>query len=168
MQENNELGEQVKRSIHECCTERDVEKFTLVVRDIEPAMGLIFSLTGRLKRCDTVLKALNEYPPPPPREQNLDDDEANTIPEIELVLQKRVQIEGQLEEAQRIKFKVEQRQAELAERLRELLTPDDYEQYESFLRSKGQLCQQQVELDDRIILAEEQLAASKDSMNELD
>lgn len=165
MQENNEVGEQVKRSIHECCTERDVEKFTLVVRDIEPTMGLIFSLTGRLKRCDTVLKALKELP----RETTIEeeDDETN-IPEIELVLQKRVQIEGQLEEAQRIKFKVEQRQAELAERLRELLTPDDYEQYESFLRSKGQLCQQQVELDDRIILAEEQLAASKDSMNELD
>jgi len=67
-----------------------------------------------------------------------------------------------------IKYKVEQRQTELAERLRELLSPEDFESYESFLRSKGQLGQQQVELDDRIILAEEQLAASKDSMSELD
>jgi hypothetical protein len=164
MQENNELGEDIKRRIHECCTERDVEKFTLVVRDIEPAMGLIFSLTGRLKRCDTVLNALNEQP----REPEIDADNNANLPEIELVLQKRLQIEGQLEEAQMIKYKVEQRQTELAERLRELLSPEDFESYESFLRSKGQLGQQQVELDDRIILAEEQLAASKDSMSELD
>merc|ERR1711997_610286 len=142
-------------------TERDVEKFTLVVRDIEPAMGLIFSLTGRLKRCDTVLKSLNEQP----KETQIDDEEGN-VPEIELVLQKRMQIEGQLEEAQRIKYKVEQLQAELAERLRELLSPEDFESYESFLRSKGQLGQQQVELEDRIVLAEEQLNASKDSMND--
>jgi len=164
MQENNELGEEIKRRIHECCTERDVEKFTLVVRDIEPAMGLIFSLTGRLKRCDTVLNTLNEQP----RETEIDAHNNANLPEIELVLQKRLQIEGQLEEAQMIKYKVEQRQAELAERLRELLSPEDFESYESFLRSKGQLGQQQVELDDRIILAEEQLAASKDSMSELD
>ena len=134
----------------------------MVVRDIEPAMGLIFSLTGRLKRCDTVLKSLNEQP----KETEIDDDEDGNVPEIELVLQKRMQIEGQLEEAQRIKYKVEQRQAELAERLRELLSPEDFESYESFLRSKGQLGQQQVELEDRIVLAEEQLAASKDSMND--
>ena len=133
-----------------------------MVRDIEPAMGLIFSLTGRLKRCDTVLKSLNEQP----KETEIDDDEDGNVPEIELVLQKRMQIEGQLEEAQRIKYKVEQRQAELAERLRELLSPEDFESYESFLRSKGQLGQQQVELEDRIVLAEEQLAASKDSMND--
>lgn len=125
-------------------------------------MGLIFSLTGRLKRCDTVLKSLNEQP----KETEIDDDEDGNVPEIELVLQKRMQIEGQLEEAQRIKYKVEQRQAELAERLRELLSPEDFESYESFLRSKGQLGQQQVELEDRIVLAEEQLAASKDSMND--
>merc|ERR1719507_964200 len=51
IKENADYGDCVKRSIKQFGTERDVEKFALVVRDLEPTIGLIFSLGGRLARC---------------------------------------------------------------------------------------------------------------------
>lgn len=166
IRENVDYGEEVKRAIQECGTERDVEKFSLVVRDLEPTIGLIFSLSGRLARCERALEAFNALAEQFPREDL--DRQHQYDAELELLLQKRRTLEVQLHEAQDIKSKVETRQEELSRRLRDLLTPDDYETFASFIRQKVQLFQQRVELEDKAKLGDEQLRALLQSMSGLD
>ena len=56
IEENNEFGVTCSNLIRDHATSRDLEKFNLVVADLEPTMSLIYGLTGRLKRCERCIR----------------------------------------------------------------------------------------------------------------
>jgi dsDNA-specific endonuclease/ATPase MutS2 len=122
-----------------------------VVRDLEPTIGLIFGLSGRLSRCERCLQEVIKS------SQTVEEQTgSDTTQEQSLLIQKRRNLERQLEEAQNIKTRVELRRNALAERLNEILTPDDYDAFETFTRCKVRLYTQFQEICDKIKLGEEQ------------
>lgn len=145
IEENNESGEDVRLSIANNGTERDLQKFTLVVRDLEPTIGLFFGLKGRLDRANMCLR------------------DAKNESDILKLTNKREQLLAQIFEAEKIRQRVENRRNQLAERLQEVLVVDDFENFKSYLKHKVTLFEQQMKIDDKIKLSEEQLKELRDA-----
>lgn len=76
---------------------------------------------------------------------------------------KREQLLAQIFEAEKIRQRVENRRNQLAERLQEVLVVDDFENFKSYLKHKVTLFEQQMKIDDKIKLSEEQLKELRDA-----
>lgn len=155
MDENNQFGELCRNNIRTYSSTRDLEKFNLVVADLEPTMSLIFGLTGRLKRCEACLKDCEKEVV----------SEALTL-EIQQLHQKYLDIESQIKEAQEIKIKVEERRNSLMRRLVGKLHDDMVKDIEYFITQKVHLFQQHLDIDDKLKLDEEQLRDMRLQMEE--
>jgi hypothetical protein len=145
IEDNDRQGEEVKAAICSCGNERDLQKFTLVVRDLEPTIGLFFSLQGRLDRCNYCLL------------------EAKTETDKKRLGMKKDMLENQLHEARKIRERVEHRRNLLAERLRGVLAVDDYDCFISYLKHKVIYFEQQLKIESGIKQNEEQLRELRDS-----
>jgi len=180
MDENNSYHEKCADVIKENGTHRDLEKFNLVVADLEPTMALIYSLTGRLKRCDQCIKqceiaidtrtsGVKSYSPNSSIDtenfyQNLTSEEQQS--ELSQLQQKYSDIEWQVKEAQEIKFKVELRRNSLMRRLKNCLDENSIKDVEYFINQKVHLFQQSLDMEDKLKLDEEQLKDMRSQMED--
>ena len=155
MKDNNDFGDSCRAYIKENASSRDLEKFNLVVADLQPTMSLIFGLSGRLKRCERCLRECEAQ----------QVSEAVTL-EIQQLHQKYLDLEAQIKEAQEIKVKVENRRDGLMKRLEAALPDEHIKDIEYFVTQKVHLFQQHLDMDDKLKLDEEQLRDMRLQMEE--
>ncbi len=70
----------------------------------------------------------------------------------------------QLTEAKKLKSNIDKRSAAVAQILRKYLKPEEFSDYEHFIRLKARLIMDSREVQDKIQLGEEQMLALKESM----
>ena len=78
---------------------------------------------------------------------------------------KRDRLSDKLNDAKDLKEGIDRRSQQVATYLQKYLTPEEFSDYEHFVKMKSKLTIDQQELDDKIKLGEEQLEALQKSMN---
>lgn len=78
---------------------------------------------------------------------------------------KRDKLLEQLEEAKRLKENIDRRSRQVANLLSKYLSQDEFDDYTHFVTMKAKLVVDQRELEDKIKLGEEQLAALKEALH---
>ena len=77
---------------------------------------------------------------------------------------KRDKLCEQLSEARKLKSNIDKRSAAVSTLLRAYLSPEEFSDYELFLRTKAKLIVESREVADKVALAEEQICALKESL----
>ena len=78
---------------------------------------------------------------------------------------KRDKLIEQLDEAKRLKENIDRRSRQVANLLTKYLTDDEFADYSHFVTMKAKLVIDQREIDDKIKLGEEQLAALRETLH---
>ncbi|KAJ8405834.1 hypothetical protein AAFF_G00312710 [Aldrovandia affinis] len=145
---NTQLGEEVEALVLSVCRPGEVERYRMLIGDLDKVVSLLLSLSSRLLRVETALEGLSAD-----KQHNL------RLP----LLEKKQQLLGQLTEAQELKEHIDGRQRVVCRILGRCLTPEQLRDYSHFLRMKAALLVEQRQLEDRIRLCKEQLWAVRES-----
>uniref|UniRef100_A0A670YR22 ASD2 domain-containing protein n=1 Tax=Pseudonaja textilis TaxID=8673 RepID=A0A670YR22_PSETE len=138
---NAALGREVENYMKGACKPHELEKFRLVMGDLDKVVHLLLSLSGRLARVENALSGLNLA-----------------------LLEKKRQLTAQLEDAKELQEHVAQREQLVFANVSRCVTPEQLQDYQHFVRMKSTLAIQQRQLDDKIKLGEEQLRCLWESL----
>ncbi|CAG0883398.1 unnamed protein product [Cyprideis torosa] len=142
-QQNEQLGATIRRRLEERrAEEKEREKVTRHVDEVEKISSLLLGLTERLARAENSL-----------RTAEIADSEKVTLES------KREKLVAQLMEAQNLKTNIEKRSAAVSRVLLKYLTDEEYTEYEHFIKTKPKLIFELHEISEKIRLGEEQLAS---------
>ncbi|XP_070807810.1 protein Shroom4 [Pituophis catenifer annectens] len=148
---NVALGREVENYIKGACKPHELEKFRLVIGDLDKVVNLLLSLSGRLARVENALSGLNV-------EEEEEEEEKMAL------LEKKRQLTAQLEDAKELQEHVGQREQLVFAIVSRCLPPEQLQDYQHFVRMKSALAIQQRQLDDKIKLGEEQLRCLWESL----
>ncbi|XP_064482130.1 protein Shroom3-like isoform X2 [Ornithodoros turicata] len=146
MSQNEALGQVVTRRVEALARPNELDKYKLHVEEMEKIVHLLLSLSGRLARVHNALGTQGN---------SASEDERRALEA------KREKLSSQHEEARRLKESIDRRSQQVSQLLRRYLTPEEYADYDHFVRVKSKLLVDARELDEKIRLGEEQLAALK-------
>ncbi|XP_032083707.1 protein Shroom4 isoform X2 [Thamnophis elegans] len=149
---NAALGREVENYIKGACKPHELEKFRLVIGDLDKVVNLLLSLSGRLARVENALSGLNA------------EDEEEEEEEMMALLEKKRQLTAQLEDAKELQEHVAQREQLVSASVSRCLAPEQLQDYQHFVRMKSALAIQQRQLDDKVKLGEEQLRCLWESL----
>ncbi|KAH6937180.1 hypothetical protein HPB50_025826 [Hyalomma asiaticum] len=144
--QNEQLGRALGSRVDQLARPAERDKYRLHVDELDKIVSLILSLSGRLARVHNALAGLAGADEP-------------TAQERRALESKRDKLSSQHEEARRLKESIDRRSRQVAQFLRKYLTPQEYADYDHFVRMKSKLLVDAREIDDKIRLGEEQLAA---------
>ncbi|CAN8006380.1 unnamed protein product, partial [Ixodes hexagonus] len=142
--QNESLGQALCVRVDLLARPAERDKFRLHVDELDKIVNLLLSLSGRLARVHNALAGLPA------------DDASQERRALEA---KRDKLTSQHEEARRLKESIDKRSRQVALFLRRYLSPQEYADYGHFVRMKSKLLVDAREIDDKIRLGEEQLAA---------
>ncbi|XP_065350757.1 protein Shroom isoform X1 [Cloeon dipterum] len=146
---NEMLGLGLQDRLKEASKHQEAAKLALHVDEVGKITSLLLGLSGRLARVENALVGLNAVPK---------SEEKDTL------LAKREKLSSQLTEAKYLKECIDKRSTHLAKMLAKILDGDASTDFEHFICMKASLQVGTRELDDRIGLGEEQLAALKETL----
>ncbi|XP_026572479.1 protein Shroom4 [Pseudonaja textilis] len=147
---NAALGREVENYMKGACKPHELEKFRLVMGDLDKVVHLLLSLSGRLARVENALSGLNVE----------EEEEEEKL----ALLEKKRQLTAQLEDAKELQEHVAQREQLVFANVSRCVTPEQLQDYQHFVRMKSTLAIQQRQLDDKIKLGEEQLRCLWESL----
>nr|XP_023653270.1 protein Shroom4-like isoform X1 [Paramormyrops kingsleyae] len=146
---NARLGEGVEALVLAVCRPGEVDKFRMLVGDLDKVVSLLLSLSGRLLRVESTLEALGP-----------DAGHHEKLP----LQEKKQQLLSQLGEARELKEHVDRREQAVCLVLSRCLTAEQLRDYSHFVKMKAALLVEQRQLEDKIRLGEEQLRGLKESL----
>ncbi|XP_063169813.1 protein Shroom4 [Candoia aspera] len=149
---NVALGREVENYIKEACKPHELEKFRLVMGDLDKMVNLLLSLSGRLARVENALSVLDA-------EEGEEEEEEKMA-----LLEKKRQLLAQLEDAKELQEHVAQREQLISASVSRCLPAEQLQDYQHFVRMKSALAIQQRQLDEKIKLGEEQLRCLWESL----
>ncbi|XP_035210160.1 uncharacterized protein LOC118184567 isoform X2 [Stegodyphus dumicola] len=144
MLQNELLGEDIANRLQALAKPNELEKYSLHVEEMEKIVNLLLSLSGRLARAENILKSM-------PKDSSSD--------EKRILEAKRDKLLEQHEDARRLKESIDRRSSQVSTFLHRYLSDDEYANYDRFIKMKTKLIVDNRELDEKINLGEEQLAA---------
>lgn len=144
MLQNELLGQEIASRLQKVAKPNEIEKYSLHVEEMEKIVNLLLSLSGRLARAENILKNM-------PKEGSSE--------EKKILEAKREKLREQHEDARRLKENIDRRSNQVSTFLHKYLTDDEYSDYDRFIKLKTKLIVDIRELDEKINLGEEQLAA---------
>lgn len=144
--QNEQLGRTLGSRVDQLAKPAERDKYRLHVDELDKIVSLLLSLSGRLARVHNALAGLAGADEP-------------TAQERRALEAKRDKLSSQHEEARRLKESIDRRSRQVAQFLRKYLSPQEYADYDHFVRMKSKLLVDAREIDDKIRLGEEQLAA---------
>lgn len=144
--QNEQLGRTLGSRVDQLARPAERDKYRLHVDELDKIVSLLLSLSGRLARVHNALAGLAGADEP-------------TAQERRALEAKRDKLSSQHEEARRLKESIDRRSRQVAQFLRKYLSPQEYADYDHFVRMKSKLLVDAREIDDKIRLGEEQLAA---------
>ncbi|XP_043192642.1 serine/arginine repetitive matrix protein 2-like isoform X2 [Amphibalanus amphitrite] len=140
---NVTLGAAVWARVEQLAQPAEADKYSTYVEQIGTITSLLLGLSGRLARAENALGSLGE--------QDV-DERAN-------LTSKRDKLSEQLEEARKLKLNIDRRSQQVNVFLQHYLSSDEYADYQHFIQMKAKLIMDSREIDDKLRLGEEQLAA---------
>jgi len=147
---NEALGAAVTSRVSMVATPAENNKVSLHVAEVDKITALLLALAGRLARAQNALISLHPQ---------FDAQEKSVLEG------KRDKLMEQLEEAKRLKENIDRRSRQVANLLTKYLTQNEFADYSHFVTMKAKLVIDQREIDDKIKLGEEQLAALKETLH---
>jgi len=147
---NEVLGAAVAARVSSVATPTESNKVSLHVAEVDKITALLLALAGRLARAQNALLSLRPL---------TDAAEKNVLEG------KRDKLMEQLEEAKRLKENIDRRSRQVANLLTKYLSDDEFADYSHFVTMKAKLVIDQREIDDKIKLGEEQLAALRETLH---
>jgi len=144
------LGAAVTSRVSMVATPAENNKVSLHVAEVDKITALLLALAGRLARAQNALISLHPQ---------FDAQEKSVLEG------KRDKLMEQLEEAKRLKENIDRRSRQVANLLTKYLTQNEFADYSHFVTMKAKLVIDQREIDDKIKLGEEQLAALKETLH---
>lgn len=164
---NDELGENVERHVDRVARPHEAAKFKLHVEEVGKITSLLLGLSGRLARVEN---ALMEIPP----DHSEKVKKYKTIKSLyictnyyfpqKILEEKREKLQGQLEEAKKLKESIDKRSISVSNMLYKYLNSEEYADYDHFINMKAKLIMDSREISDKIKLGEEQLNALKETL----
>ncbi|KAI0241050.1 Protein Shroom3, partial [Lamellibrachia satsuma] len=150
--ENVRLGDELTSVVTEKVENKaEFAKYQLYVTELGKVMKLLLQLSGRLARANNAINALAE---------GKENKEKGAL------IQKRDELSEKHEDAKQLKEGIDRRSHQVAAFLRRHLLADEFVDYEHFIKMKCKLMIEQQEIDDKIKLGREQLAALQQSIAE--
>ncbi|XP_013780227.2 protein Shroom3-like [Limulus polyphemus] len=150
MVQNEALGQEVTSRVEQLAKPNEIEKYRLHVEEMEKIINLLLSLSGRLARAQNALMCLLT---------DVGDEEKR-------VLQAKCdKLSEQHEEARRLKESIDKRSHQVSLFLHRYLSSEEYADYDHFIKMKSKLLMDAREIDEKIKLGEEQLAALRNNVN---
>ncbi|XP_039286091.1 protein Shroom2 [Nilaparvata lugens] len=147
---NETLGDAVAaRTAAAGARPHELAKLRLHIREVGHITQLLLGLSGRLARAENALLGM-------------EDNHC----ERKILEEKRDKLRAQLEEAKQLKVSIDRRSGSVSTMLYKYLSADEYADYDHFIGMKAKLLIDSREIDDKIKLGEEQLAALKEMLNE--
>ncbi|CAH1390029.1 unnamed protein product [Nezara viridula] len=147
---NEALGNAVCERVERVARPHEVSRFKLHVKEVGHITSLLLSLSGRLARAENGLLVL---PPEHPDRKALEE--------------KRDKLLAQLNEAKQLKSNIDQRSGSVSSMLYNYLTGEEYTDYDHFINMKSKLLVDSREIAEKIQLGEEQLAALKETLDQV-
>lgn len=144
---NDELGENVESYVTRVASPQEAAKFHLHVQEIGKITSLLLSLSGRLARIENALLVTDDQV----EKKSLED--------------KRNRLQEQLEDAKNLKESIDKRSVNISNILYKYLSSDEYADYDHFINMKAKLIMDSREINEKIKLGEEQLAALKETLS---
>ncbi|XP_076811218.1 protein Shroom2-like [Clavelina lepadiformis] len=151
MRENECLGKQIHEQAKRACTQRELEKYNILVQDIDKVINLRLSIIRRLACVDNTINMLST---------SADEQE------VRLLYQKRDKLNKQKEEAEELKLNSDKRQALVSSILAGHLDKEQFADFKHYIEMKSTLIAEQRELDEKFRLGEEQVRCLYDSLSE--
>ncbi|KAK4011745.1 hypothetical protein OUZ56_020860 [Daphnia magna] len=147
---NELLGRSVTSRVACVATPAETNKVFLHVAEVDKITALLLALAGRLARAQNALHSL-------PNEIEAQE---------KMVLEgKRDKLLEQLEEAKRLKENIDRRSRQVSGLLSKYLTEEEFADYSHFVTMKAKLVIDQREIDEKIKLGDEQLAALRETLH---
>lgn len=147
---NELLGRSVTSRVACVATPAETNKVFLHVAEVDKITALLLALAGRLARAQNALLSL-------PNEAEAQE---------KMVLEgKRDKLLEQLEEAKRLKENIDRRSRQVSGLLSKYLTEEEFADYSHFVTMKAKLVIDQREIDEKIKLGDEQLAALRETLH---
>ncbi|XP_044014440.1 protein Shroom isoform X2 [Aphidius gifuensis] len=145
---NDALGAKVTTKISAVARPVESSKFRLHIEEIGKITSLLLGLSGRLARAENALYGMS-------------DDH----PEKKILESKRDKLLEQLEEAKILKINIDKRSVNVSSILLKYLNDDEFADYQHFINMKTKLIMDGREIQDKVKLGEEQLAALKEAIS---
>ncbi|XP_034937884.1 uncharacterized protein Shrm [Chelonus insularis] len=144
---NEALGTKVASRINAVARPAEASKYRLHVEEVGKITSLLLGLSGRLARAEN---ALHGMPP--------------DHPERKILESKRDKLLEQLEEAKILKSNIDKRSVNVSAILAKYLNDEEFADYQHFITMKTKLIMDGREIQDKVKLGEEQLAALKEAI----
>ncbi|XP_023315676.1 protein Shroom isoform X2 [Trichogramma pretiosum] len=145
---NEALGARLAEKVSTLLDPIDFVKYQLHVEEIGEITSLLLGLSGRLALTENILYGMES-----------DQPEKKTL-EI-----KRDRLTDQLEEAKILKLQVDRRSASLSNLLAKYLDDEEIDDYQHFINMKAKIIIDANQIQDKVNLGEEQLAALKEAID---
>ncbi|GBM08049.1 Protein Shroom3 [Araneus ventricosus] len=143
MIQNELLGKEIANQLQALAKPNEMEKYLLHVEEMEKIVNLLLSLSGRLARAENILK-------------NMQDSNSE---ERKLLEAKRDKLKEQHEDACRLKESIDKRSNQVSTFLHKYFSDSEFANYDRFIKMRTKLIVDIREIDEKINLGEEQLAA---------
>ncbi|XP_024944038.1 serine/arginine repetitive matrix protein 2 isoform X2 [Cephus cinctus] len=145
---NEALGARVATRVTAVARPAEASKYRLHVEEIGKITSLLLGLSGRLARAENALYGMPA-------------DHA----ERKILESKRDKLIDQLEEAKILKSNIDKRSVNVSAILAKYLNDEEFADYQHFINMKAKLIMDGREIQDKVKLGEEQLAALKEAID---
>ncbi|KAL1130816.1 hypothetical protein AAG570_012057 [Ranatra chinensis] len=147
---NEALGTTVTERVERVARPQEAAKFRLHVKEVGHITSLLLGLSGRLARAENALLTMPQ-----------DHQDRKTLES------KRDKLLEQLNEAKQLKANIDKRSESVSSMLYNYLTGEEYTDYDHFINMKSKLLVDSREIAEKIQLGEEQLAALKETLDQV-
>ncbi|OXU25678.1 hypothetical protein TSAR_006866 [Trichomalopsis sarcophagae] len=155
---NEALGSRVQARIAALAKPAEASKYRLHVEEVGKITSLLLGLSGRLARAENALYGMPADHP----ERNAQLFPSNSQKILE---SKRDKLMDQLEEAKILKGNIDRRSVNVSAILSKYLSDEEFADYQHFINMKAKLIVDGREIQDKVKLGEEQLAALKEAID---
>lgn len=168
---NEQLGRTVTSRVACLATPTETNKVFLHVAEVDKITALLLALAGRLARAQNALLSLPSEAEPQEKvsrscracHQELHHQSCLVR---QIVLEgKRDKLLEQLDEAKRLKENIDRRSRQVSNLLSKYLSEEEFADYTHFVTMKAKLVIDQREIDEKIKLGDEQLAALRETLH---
>ncbi|XP_053399311.1 uncharacterized protein LOC123558351 isoform X6 [Mercenaria mercenaria] len=148
--DNESLGKQVVTCVEKKCrNQQEKDKYKSYIEDIDKIIRLLLKLSGLLARAENTIQGLTE----------------NANEKIKkMTYDKRDRLYQQHEDAKELKIDIDRRSEQVEAILLECLSASELDDYHYYIKMKSKYTIQMQELEDKITLGNEQIAALQKSM----
>ncbi|KAK2151962.1 hypothetical protein LSH36_344g02030 [Paralvinella palmiformis] len=147
VEENNNMGQEITKLVEvKAPSSPDYRKFKIYLDELDTVLKLLLKVSGQLARAENAV-------------MNLPEGSDNS--DMVALRAKRDDLSQKHEDAKQLKEGIDMRSQQVTSCLKQCLTTEQYMEYEYFIKMKSRLKLEQQEINDKIRLSEEQLAALK-------